>query len=220
MLIAIDGPAGSGKSAAARRLAARLRFLHLDTGALYRTFTLLAQEEGAPLDDEAALAALVDPSRIAVEAGPEGQQIVHLDGRDVTHAIRSPEVTRAVRALASKGKVRERVTALARALGGRTDCVSDGRDTTTVIFPGADLKVYIDAAPEERARRRLLDLEARGIETDREAVLEEILDRDRSDREREVGPLRVADDAVVIDTTSISLDEVVDRLADLVEARR
>lgn len=215
MIVAIDGPAGSGKSSAARLLAARVGFLHLDTGAVYRAFTLRALRRGADLADEAGLARLVEPA--AVEIG-DGR--VLLDGEDVTLGIRTPRVTGEIHWLADAPPVRERVTALVRVMAEGKDVVAEGRDTTTAIFPGADLKLYIDAAPEERARRRGLELAARGTSLAPEALLAQIRERDRRDSTRAAGPLVRAPDAMYVDTTGVELEEVVERLAREVERRR
>ncbi len=214
MIVAIDGPSGSGKSSVARRLAERLGFVHLDTGALYRAFTLRALRRGADLSDEAALAALVEPDAVAL--GPGGA--VRLDGGDVTREIRTPQVTNEVHWLARAPAVRERVTEIVRALARGKDVVAEGRDATTVIFPNADVKFYIDAAPEERARRRALELQARGTPVPFETLLDQIRERDLRDRERAAGPLVRAPDAIYVDTTGLAPEEVVEKL--LAEVRR
>jgi cytidylate kinase len=215
MIVAIDGPAGSGKSSAARLLAARVGFLHLDTGAVYRAFTLRALRRGADLADEAGLARLVEPAAVLLREGR-----VLLDGGDVTLEIRTPRVTEEIHWLADAPPVRERVTALVRIMAEGKDVVAEGRDTTTAIFPRADLKLYIDAAPEERARRRGLELAARGTPLAPEALLAQIRERDRRDSTRAAGPLVRAPDAVYVDTTRAGLEEVVEGLAREVERRR
>jgi cytidylate kinase len=221
MVVAIDGPSGSGKSSAAKRLARRLRFLHLDTGAIYRAFTLRALRRGAPLDDEAALAALVEPSAIRMDPLPGGEgESVHLDGDDVTAEIRTPRVTGEIHWLARSPAVRERVTEIVRRMARGRDVVVEGRDTTTVIFPAAEVKFYVDATPEERARRRGRELEGRGTPVALEELLAQIRERDHRDTTRAAGPLRRAPDAVYVDGTRLGPEEVVDVLAAEVERRR
>lgn len=220
MVVAIDGPSGSGKSSAARNLARRIGFMHLDTGAIYRAFTLRALRRRAKLDDEAALAALVEPEAIALEPLPQGGEKVTLDGEDVTEAIRRNEVTNEIHWLARAPAVRERVTAIVRELARGRDVVVEGRDTTTAIFPGAEMKFYVDATPEERARRRGLELAARGAPVAPERLLEEIKRRDERDSTRAAGPLLRAPDAVYLDTTGLDAAAVVSRLAAEVERRR
>jgi cytidylate kinase len=215
MIVAIDGPSGSGKSSAARMLAERVGFLHLDTGAIYRAFTLRALLRGADLEDEPALAALVEPA--AVELA--GRRVL-LDGRDVTDEIRTPRVTNEIHYLARAPLVRERVTALVRVLAEGRDVVVEGRDTTTAIFPAADLKLYVDATPEERARRRGLELVARGTPLAPEVLLAQIRERDLRDQSRAAGPLVRAADAVYVDTTGATPEAVVERLAAEVRARQ
>ncbi len=212
MIVAIDGPSGSGKSSAARALARRLGFVHLDTGAIYRAFTLRAMRRGADLTDERALLEQVDPTALRLVPVEGGGETVILDGDDVTAAIRTADVTGKVHHVANAPSLRERITALVRDLARGLDVVVEGRDTTTAIFPDADVKFYVDAAPLERARRRGAELAARGDPQDPEALLARIVERDRRDRERPVGPLRRAADAVYVDSTGRTLDQVLDGL--------
>jgi cytidylate kinase len=218
MIVAIDGPAGSGKSSAAKRLAKRLGLFHLDSGAVYRAFTWLATERAVAPDNESELAALVTKEAISLELGEDGTQRVSLEGRDISEVIRTPEVTRKVAAFARLPAVRARVTNVVRAIARTRDVITDGRDTTTAIFPNADIKIYVDASPEERARRRGLELKTRGTPVPHAELLAAILERDRSDRERPVGPLRIAEDATYLDTSDLDLNAVVERLAEIVAA--
>lgn len=218
MVVAIDGPSGSGKSSAARNLARRLGFLHLDSGAIYRAFTLRALRREVKLEDEQALARIVEPGALALEPVPGEEARVILDGEDVTAEIRTPRVTAEIHWLARAGPVRERVTALVRELARGRDVVVDGRDTTTEIFPSADVKLYVDASAEERARRRGRELEARGTPQPFAELLAQIRERDHRDSTRAVGPLRRAPDAVHVDTTHMGKDEVLDWL--VAEVRR
>ena len=208
MIVAIDGPAGSGKSTVASTLARRLGFRYLDTGAMYRALTWIARRDGVDLTDGAALAgvAVAHP----VSFGEDG--LVEVDGEDVTAAIRGAEIDRLVPAVARHPEVREVMRERQRALAVGGDSVIEGRDIGTVVAPAADVKVFLLANVDERARRRT---------NDRPGVSAETLAADLRDRdERDAANTRPADDAVLLDTTSMSVDQVVDRIAELVEVRR
>ena len=207
MIITIDGPAGAGKSSAARALAQRLGFEFLDTGAMYRSVALAARRAGVDLADPAAAEALVAGLRLELPAGR-----VLLDGEDVSAAIRRPEVTAATGAAADSPAVRRRLADLQRAIAAGRNMVAEGRDQGTVVFPDAVCKFFLVADPEERARRRQRELEARHKPVDFAALLAAILERDRRDAARDIAPMRPADDAILLDTTRLSLDEVVDRM--------
>jgi cytidylate kinase len=215
--VAIDGPAGAGKSTVGRTLARRLGWLYVDTGAMYRAVTLRAVREGIDLEggDEAIAA---DLGRVAREAQIElceedtGLRVM-LDGEDVSDAIREPELTRLVRFVARSGPAREEMVKKQRAFADVSGIVMEGRDIGTVVLPDAAAKFYLDAKPRERAERRATDLIRAGAEkVDRARLEEEIVSRDKSDRERADGPLKIADDANVVDTTGMTFEEVVDRL--------
>jgi len=213
MVITIDGTVGSGKSTAAAGLARRLGAVHLDTGAMYRALTLKALDTGADLEDLEALTALARESTIALDGEP-GRQRVRLDGRDVTDAIRANRISTQSHYLARTAGVRQVLVAAQRALGEKAgDVVAEGRDQGTVVFPDADAKFFLDAAPEERARRRQLELQGRGEYRSYREVLAEIRERDRRDSTREADPLRMADDAVRIDTTDLGVEAMIDVLA-------
>ena len=207
MIITIDGPAGAGKSSAARALAQRLGFEFLDTGAMYRSVALAARRAGVDLADPAAAEALVAGLRLELPAGR-----VLLDGEDVSAAIRRPEVTAATGAAADSPAVRRRLADLQRAIAAGRNMVAEGRDQGTVVFPDAVCKFFLVADPEERARRRQRELEARHEPVDFAALLAAILERDRRDAARDIATMRPADDAILLDTTRLSLDEVVDRM--------
>ena len=217
-VIAIDGPAGSGKSTVARSLARRLGLRFLDSGAMYRAVTWKALDEGVDLADEPAVAAVADAMHLEMSCSPEGAT-VRVDGTDVTEAIRDPELTANVVYIARAPTVRERVSAWQRRIGQDGGIVAEGRDLTTVVFRDADVKFYLDASPDERAKRRALELKAKGLDVDLDRVREEIIERDRTDVERDVAPLRRADDAICIDTTGLTIEQTVAKLVDEVTAR-
>jgi len=217
-VIAIDGPAGSGKSTAARLLARRLGFTHVDTGALYRTVTLLALERGADLGDEAALAGLVPEIRVRFEPAADGVRVFSA-GRDVSAAIRRPELAAQVRHAARSALVRRALLPVQREFAAAGPVVMEGRDIGTVIFPDAEVKFSLDAPLEIRAERRWRELVAAGSPATLEEVRRQEAARDESDLRRAVAPLRRADDAVVVDTGGLSVAAMVERLAELAGAR-
>lgn len=209
--VAIDGPAAAGKSTVARRVAERLGYLYVDTGAMYRAITLKALEEGVPLDDPDALAALARRTVVDLRRGTGGDT-VWLDGRDVTRAIRRPEVTRAVSQVSAVPGVRQALVAQQRRLAAGGGVVMEGRDIGTNVLPGAEVKVYLTASEEERARRRHRELAAAGYTQELTALVREIRERDTYDAARAVAPLRRPDDATVIDSTALDIDAVVERV--------
>ncbi len=215
MIVTLDGPAGAGKSSAARALASRLGWCHLDTGAMYRAVALLALERQLPLDDDRRLASLAES--LAIEF--QGDRVL-VAGRDVSAEIRTDRVTQATRPVADAAAVREAMKRLQRRLAQGLDIVTEGRDQGSVVFPHAELKVYLTAAAEERARRRHREEEARGAAASLEAILRAQARRDEGDRTRTVGAMRPADDAVILETDGLTAAEVVDRLVELVGLRR
>jgi cytidylate kinase len=216
VVVAVDGPAGAGKSSTCRALAQRLGFTYVDTGAMYRAVGVLAAERGVAADDDAALAGLV---RDLVFELPDGGARMVVSGRDLSAAIREPRAGDLASRVSTRPVVRERLVAVQRALGRAGDVVMEGRDIGTVVFPEATVKVYLTAAPDERARRRAAELRARGEVVDEPALARELAERDQRDRTREHAPLRPAGDAVVLDTTGLSLAAVVETLARLVHER-
>ncbi|MCY2931593.1 MAG: (d)CMP kinase [Planctomycetota bacterium] len=219
MIITIDGPAGSGKSTAARGLARALGIAYLDTGATYRVVTLAALERGLDLADADALAQLARGLDVQFVPAPEGLRVL-LEGRDVSDAIRRRDVTENSRYVASPANVRAVLVDLQRRLGAELGSfVTEGRDQGSVVFPQADLKVYLDADPAQRALRRAAEMTARGEAADVQGVLADILKRDASDAGRQTGPLCRPADAVVVDTTGKSIDETLAALRAAVEAR-
>jgi CMP/dCMP kinase len=214
IVIAIDGPSGAGKGTISRTISARLGYRHVDTGAMYRAVAWKALHDAVPVDDEAAVAALAERSMIVVEGGT-----VSIDGHDVTKAIRTPEIDRGAAAVARLPRVREVLVARQRALGSEGGVVMEGRDIGTVVFPRAEVKIYLDASAEERARRRANDPAHTGSQSGQAAVAAAIQARDTSDTTRAVSPLTLAPDAVHIDTTSMPIEAVVERVLELVRTR-
>lgn len=219
MIVAIDGPAGAGKSTVARAVARRLGVAYLDTGAMYRALTWLALRDAVAPGDEAALVELARANPIEIEPTDDGDR-VRITGHDVTTAIRAPEVAAEVSEVSAHPAVRTEVVAAQRALLSQGSWVSDGRDVGTVVCPDADLKVFLTASLQERARRRRADLHARGVEMDEATVLEDVRRRDHADSTRAASPLRIAQGAVVIDSSELDADAVADLIVSLVEDAR
>ncbi len=217
--IAIDGPAASGKSTIGCLLAERLGYLYFDTGVMYRAVTWVALERGIAIEDEAAVTVLAEGLSIQVlrPTVDDGRQYTVLaDGRDVTWEIRRPEVDRSVSPVSAYPGVRAALTVQQRRIGRQGNVVMVGRDIGTVVLPDADLKIYLDATVDERARRRYREILARGEEADYDTVLESVRRRDRIDSGRALAPLRPADGAVIIDTTPFRIDQVLEQVLALV----
>jgi cytidylate kinase len=216
VIVTIDGPAGSGKSTAARKLAERLGFRYLDSGALYRAVTLAALERGSDLDAGARVGDLA--KGLAISFAPGGR--VLLDGRDVTEAIRSERVSANVSKVSAHAEVRNAMLSVQRAAGESSDLVCEGRDMGSVVFPQAGLKIYLDADVGVRAERRRTELMGRGENLTHTQLVTRIRERDRKDESRASAPLKRSVDQVLLDTTNMTIDEVVDHLAKLVSARK
>ena len=215
--IAIDGPAGSGKSTAAKETAKRLGVVYVDTGAMYRTVALACMRAGVSVSDEAAALSVLN--RIDMRIEPEqGGQRIFLDGKDVTAEIRTPEIGKGASEVAAFRKVRERLVEIQQELARKYPVVMDGRDIGTVVLPDAELKIYLDAGVEERARRRQGELREQGKKEELSEVMEKIRQRDEADKTREHSPLRMANDAILLDSTGMSAEEVVQAI--LAEAEK
>jgi CMP/dCMP kinase len=225
LTIAIDGPAGSGKSSVARRVAATLGYLYLDSGAMYRAVALKAIERGVPLEDEHGLEALAQETHIELRSpAPEQEAVglknrVFLNGREVTYEIRTAEVAQAASRLATIAGVREVLVAEQQRAGAGGGVVMEGRDIGTVVFPRAELKIFLDAAPEVRAERRWKEHQEKGDVNTLPEVLEEVYERDKRDRERKVSPLVRASDAVLVDNTAMGIEETARLLVMLARER-
>ena len=217
--IAIDGPAGAGKSTLARALARELGYLYVDTGAIYRTVALRAREAGADPSDPEQVAPLLEDLNLRMDYGGDGVQRMYLSGRDVTEAIRENEVSALASQVAALPAVREFLLDFQRKQAREHDVVMDGRDIGTVVLPQAGVKIFLTAAPEARARRRTAELLQRGQDADFDEILREIRQRDQQDENRPVAPLRQAEDAALLDTTNLDLKGSLEALLTLVRER-
>jgi cytidylate kinase len=216
IVVAIDGPAGAGKSTIARALAARLGFLYIDSGAMYRAVGLWALRAGVSLDDTARLEQLALASHIELEPG--GSR-VRLNGEDITGAIRTPEVSQAASRVSAFGGVRRAMVQEQRRMAAETSVVMEGRDIGTVVFPLADIKIFLDADPAERARRRLLESAEKGESIDPDEMARQLRERDERDRTRSEAPLIQAPDAVYLDSTGLAPQEVEERILKVIRER-
>ena len=214
ILLAIDGPSGVGKGTVSRALAEALGYRHIDTGAMYRAVAWKAREQGLPLDGEVAVADLASRIEMSME-----HAVLIVDGVDVTRAIRTPEIDHAAATVARMPRVRAVLVQRQRALGRPGGVVMEGRDIGTVVFPDADVKIYLDASPEERARRRAADPTHGGSAKALVEVATALAARDRSDQTRAASPLTIAPDAVLVDTTGVPVEEVVERVLSIVRSR-
>ena len=220
IIIAIDGPAGAGKSTVASRLAKRFHLLNLETGAMYRAFALKALESGVSADDAARLERLASATSIRLESSGDGNR-VFLDGLEVTQRLREAEVTEGASRVSVHPAIRKWMVDLQRALGEDGRIVMEGRDIGSTVFPDADVKIFLDADPEVRSQRRYeqIGTAPASAPVAPESVLKDIRERDRRDRSRALSPLKPAPDAIVIDSTSLSLDQVIERVEGIIQER-
>ncbi len=214
LTIAMDGPAGSGKSTIAQRLAEKLDYLYLNSGSMYRAMTLLALREGGNPADVSALIQLAKSCRI--DFSNNGKTTL-LNGEDVSDDLRTPEIDRAIADIAKIPDIRREMVRQQRRIGENGGIIVEGRDVTTIVFPEADLKFYISASVEERAKRRFTEQQAKDIETTLEQVEQDIRERDQMDKSREHSPLQTAEDAIVVDTTSMTINQAVEFVLNRVE---
>lgn len=217
-VIAIDGPAGVGKSTTSQELARRLGYTLVDTGALYRGVALAARDRGISWDDEATIADLCSEIELGFSSQADGTPRLLLDGVDRSDEIRTPAISSGASRVSAYPAVRRALLGIQRELGREGGVVLEGRDIGTVVFPDAEVKLFLTASAEERARRRVKDLQARGIAADQDELLTQIQARDQADSNRAIAPLRPAEDAVILDSTSLDMEAVVRHVLELVES--
>lgn len=220
-IVTIDGPSGVGKSTVSRRLAAQLGYTYLDTGAMYRAVALKCKKSNVDEQDESAVSEILahlDLELLPARSERDDVRVI-LDNEDVSDRIRTEEISMLASAVSALPAVRRSLTAMQQKYGSSGRIVAEGRDTGTVVFPTAAWKFFLDAAPEERARRRIKQLRKRGVVVDEEEILRQILKRDRDDSERTIAPLKAAPDAVVIDSTRLKPEEVIERMLETIRGR-
>ncbi|MGQ5709044.1 (d)CMP kinase [Lactobacillus sp. PSON] len=213
MQVAIDGPASAGKSTVAKIIANKLSFVYIDTGAMYRACTVIARNHGLDYGDESGILKAIDEDGIELKS-ENGEQKVYSDGKDISLEIRTPDISANVSQVSALAGVREKMVDLQRKMAGQTNVIMDGRDIGTTVLPNAEVKIFLVASAKSRAERRLLDFKERGIQTDQtvEEIEKDIAARDYKDSHRKISPLKKADDAIEIDTTSMTIDQVVDEI--------
>lgn len=215
--VAIDGPAGAGKSTISRKAAAELGYIYIDTGALYRTVGLNALRLGADIqDDEAVIATLTDELKVELKF-IDGEQRMFLNGEDVSSAIRTPEASMAASRVSAVPAVRQYLFDLQKNLAKNNNCIMDGRDIGTVVLPNADVKIFLTASPEARAERRFKELQEKGMDTSYEEVLKDMKKRDYDDSHRAIAPLKQADDAILCDTSKIDLQQSIELIINTIK---
>lgn len=218
MKVAVDGPAGAGKSTISKAVANRLGFVYIDTGAMYRAIGLAAVRMGIETTDEVGVESILGDVEVTISHNEEGQQIF-LNGENVSEEIRLPEISVAASNVAVIPAVRLKLVELQRKLAEETDVIMDGRDIGTYVLPNAEVKIFLTASVEERAKRRLKELAQKGVETDLESVLADMQYRDKNDSSREFAPLKAAEDSIPFDNTDITLAEAVDKICEIVKDR-
>jgi len=219
-VIAIDGPAASGKSTAAYLLAKKLGFTYLDTGAMYRALTWKALENNINLEDEVALSRMAENTKIDIFAKDDGPgAVVHVDGREVSDLLRTPEINKWVSVVSKVPRLRSAMVKLQRDIAKERSVVAEGRDIGTVVFPQADVKIFLVASVEERAKRRWKELREKGVFCTQEEIKKELRLRDKIDSERKVAPLKKAPDALLVNNTNLSIEETVEELLNIVKSK-
>lgn len=217
IIVAIDGPSGAGKSTVAKSLARRLGYMYIDTGAMYRAVALRAKRDNVDINDSAALNSLCDSVKLEFVPDNGGLRTI-LNGEDVSEAIRTPEMSMAASDISARKEVRQALLVLQRRMGENGGVVLEGRDVGTVIFPNAEAKFFLDASLEERGKRRYKELAAKGMNVTLDQTIEEVRKRDLNDSSRDIAPLKKADDAVLVDSTGLSVEEVVERMIEFVNS--
>lgn len=217
--IAIDGPSGAGKSSMAKTIAEKYGFIYVDTGAIYRTVGLAAHRRGISCSDEAAVSEILPEIRIEMKYDDRGEQRMFLDGEDVSTDIRMPEISICASDVSALPAVRAFLLDMQRSMAKTNNVIMDGRDIGTVVLPDADVKIFLTASSEERAKRRLKQLMEKGVNAEFESVLKDIEYRDRQDSSRDIAPLKPADDAVIVDTSSLDIEGTVELLSSVIEER-
>lgn len=218
IIVAIDGPSGSGKSTVAKRLAGKLGYMYIDTGAMYRAVALQAKRDNIDINDSAALIRLCESVKLEFVPDNGGLRTI-LNGEDVSEAIRTPEMSMAASDISARKEVRQALLSLQRRMGEKGGVVLEGRDVGTVIFPNAEAKFFLDASLEERGKRRYKELAAKGMDVTLEQTIEDVRKRDINDSSREIAPLKMADDAVLVDSTNLCVEEVVGKMIEVVEGK-
>lgn len=216
MIVAIDGPAGSGKGTVTKEIAKRMGLINLDTGATYRCVALASLKHGIKLEEEDKIVSLIDDLDIEFKYDKDDFIRVYLNGEEVTSEIRSFEVNQIVSPISSIVRVRLKMVDLQRKMAEGKDVIMEGRDIGTYVFPNADVKIYLDADVEERAKRRFNENQEKGIDVSFEDVLENIKKRDENDKHKEIGSLKIAEDAVIVDSTKLSIDEMADAVEKII----
>lgn len=217
--IAIDGPAGAGKSTIAKKIAKQLGFIYVDTGAMYRAMALHILRKKIPAEDSAAISRACEDADITIQYA-DGEQIVLLNGENVNGLIRTEEVGNMASASSVNGDVRRKLVSLQQKLARTADVIMDGRDIGTCVLPDADIKVYLTASSQVRAKRRYDELTAKGMTCDFDRIEKDIIERDERDMNREISPLRQAEDAVLLDSSELTIDEVVEKIIAMIQKRK
>ena len=218
-IVAIDGPAGTGKGTITKLISQKMGLVNIDTGATYRCVALYAIQNGINIEDKDKIIASLENIKIDMENN-NGEQLIFLNGEDVTTKIRTPEVTKIVSEVSSIKEVRFAMVEVQRNLANGKDVIMEGRDITTYVFPNADVKIYMDADENERAKRRYKEMIEKGMEISFEEVLENIQKRDKNDKEKEIGALKIAEDAIYVDTTYLTIEKVEEKIEEIINEKR